>query len=234
VSDETQTDKPSLEDVILLAVRSELAKVQTSIPGRILTYDREKQRAQIQTSIRGRYENPETEELESYLPPPIPNVPVQFPSGGGFSITWPLKKNDDVRLAFCSRSIDEWLTSGSADNEPTDLRRFDLTDAVAIPGIRSFRNSLDGTEDNALVLQHESGIKIRVLDNGRITIENSSGELLEQISAGLGELATLCTDLGSSVTATAGGPQPLSNAALFIATGQRVNVLKSIVDALKG
>ena len=72
----------------------------------------------------------------------MPNCPVLFPQGGGYSITFPLESGDPVKLSVAARSLDEWLTDGGTDVEPADPRRFDLEDAIVEPGIRSFAQAL--------------------------------------------------------------------------------------------
>lgn len=149
-----QRDKPGLSDILAGALERGQAKIRTILPGRVLEYDHEKQRATVQPTIRVSYQNPDNDERETELPAPIANCPVSFPSGDEFAITWPLKKNDEVELRFCSHSIDEWLTSGSADNEPQDRRRFDWQDCIVYPGLRSFAHALseDRLSENAMVL----------------------------------------------------------------------------------
>jgi len=50
-------------------------------------------------------------------------------------MTFPVAAGDDCLLVFCSRSIDEWWISGEK-HVPHDLRKHDLSDAIAIVGIR--------------------------------------------------------------------------------------------------
>lgn len=82
--------------------------------------------------------------------PPHPVVPVLYPSGGGRSFTWPLQKGDYVLLVYNMRSIDEWRERGGQNITPLDFRRFSLSDAVAIPGLRPDVAPLKGTLDNAM------------------------------------------------------------------------------------
>lgn len=127
---------PDLAEVIRRAVERGTARIHTSIPGRVLSYDAGSQTATVQPVIRSRFRDADGEIL-TYLPPQIANVPVAFPSGGGCSITWPLNSGDPVLLVFAERSTDEWRSRKGNDHEPTDPRRFDLSDAIAIPGVRS-------------------------------------------------------------------------------------------------
>jgi hypothetical protein len=141
----TDQSTPELEDVLQAFVDAGTGKMHTSIPGEVLSYDDSNQTATVQPVIRSRFEDPDTGENEYVLPPPISNVPVEFPGGGGVSFTWPLSKGDTVRLVFAERSIDEWKATGNNDNTAQDARRFDITDAVAVPGLRSPADPLEST-----------------------------------------------------------------------------------------
>lgn len=127
---------PDLAEVIRRAIEHGIARVHTSIPARVVSYDAARQTATVQITIRSRFRNADGQ-IVTFLPPPIPNVPVQFPSGGGCSLTWPLVEGDPVLLVFAERSIDEWRAQSGDDHEPSDPRRFDLSDAVALAGVRS-------------------------------------------------------------------------------------------------
>lgn len=137
-------DTPALEDVIREFVRAGCAKVHTTIPGTVVAYDPILQRATVQLSIRQRRADPLLDiERPALLPtPPIPNVPVVWPSGsqvvGGWSIHGPLVTGDPVTVVFAERSTDEWRTTGAPDNVPLHARRHAYTDAIAIPGGRAF------------------------------------------------------------------------------------------------
>jgi hypothetical protein len=148
-------DTPGDADLLLEAGRAAVARVHTCLPGVVVSYDRTKQSATVQPAVRGRYKDPSTGELVTYQMPVIANVPVAFPSGAGLSITWDLESGDPVTLVFAERSIDEWKTVGGSDATPRDVRRHDLSDAIAIPGGRPFSDPVPaaGYAENAGVLR---------------------------------------------------------------------------------
>ena len=81
-------------------------------------------------------------------------------------------------------------------------------------------------------------IKLDGTTSGKVAIGTSAVELLEQISEGLGKLSDLA--LQSSLTTvtvpTPGGPLiiPINNASAFVATKVQVDLIKRLVDTLKG
>lgn len=56
--------------------------------------------------------------------PILPDVPVVFPGGGGFALTFPVAAGDECLVVFASRCIDAWWQSGGVGEpmEPRDAR----------------------------------------------------------------------------------------------------------------
>lgn len=111
-------------------VRGEISQIHTALPGRILSYDTSSNRAQVQPA--GKYQVADGRALDY---PVVANVPVQFPCGmgGNAGVTFPIRAGDGCLLIFAETNLDDFLSGGESD----DGRRFDLTDAVAIPGVYS-------------------------------------------------------------------------------------------------
>lgn len=65
----------------------------------------------------------------------ISNVPIAYPQGGGFRLTWPLTPEvDQVELLFNDRSLERWKSTGQMV-DPIDVRRHHQNDAVAVAGL---------------------------------------------------------------------------------------------------
>lgn len=146
-------ETPTLEDVIRAAIRSEIARVHTQVPGRVTAYDHATQRAQVQLIVDQSYIDPDTGERVFYSPPPLVEVPVTFPA----ILTWPLSVGDPGWVEFAERSTDEYRATGRANTQPADARRFSLSDAVFYPCF--FRGEAD-VEAGAEVLA-ASDLRIR-------------------------------------------------------------------------
>ncbi|MFB6371633.1 MAG: Gp138 family membrane-puncturing spike protein [Bradymonadaceae bacterium] len=167
-----QADEPKASGVLLEAIRAETAKIRVEIPGRIIEYTHDEQRAKVQPVIQSRYRD--GDDVEPYMPEPIENCPVQFPQGkdGETSITWPLDPGDWVTLEFCSRSLDEWLTSGGTNVEPADTRRHDISDVIVDPsGPRPFSDTLPDKAIDTAALVFRSVKKIVADADGDIELD---------------------------------------------------------------
>ena len=117
----------TLHEVIKLGVESSMVEKHTALPGEIQSYNSSLQTAQIRISINRKIDG------ESIEFPILDDVPVCFPRSKGSGINFPLASGDSVLLIFNERNIDRWRSFGSGQ-EPTDSRKFDVNDAVAIPG----------------------------------------------------------------------------------------------------
>lgn len=133
-----------IEELLREAIRSEIARIHTMMPGIVESFDSAKCRATIRPAIMARHRNEEGE-YEYTEMPVLENVPVLFPGNGtGISVTWPVEEGDEVTLGFMERSMAEWKKEGGKGTQPYDPRRFDLTDAVAWPNPMSLNRTAHG------------------------------------------------------------------------------------------
>lgn len=144
------------EAVYRTAVASALAAVWTALPGIIESYDPTHQTATVQPAVQGQVTAPDgTVTLLSL--PVITDVPVQFPAGGGFSLTFPVVKGDECLIVFASRGIDAWHALGGVQ-QPTAARKHNLSDAFAIVGVRSNPRVLSpAPSTTAVQLRNDAG-----------------------------------------------------------------------------
>lgn len=130
---------PTFLEVLEQFTSNKLKGVNVALPGRVVSYDASKLRADVQPLIKRAYENEEGERAtESF--PIVPSVPVVFPGAGAYRITFPVAAGDTVLLVFASSSLDVWLSEGG-EVDPLDDRRHATSDAIAIPGLRDFKNA---------------------------------------------------------------------------------------------
>lgn len=135
--------------------------INTAIPATVVSYDPARQTVVAKPTITARFQDGETGVILPFPLPTVANIPVAFPSSTGFAITWPLFPGDTVYLVLADRGLDEWKATGAAENFPQDSRRFDLTDAVAIPGLRPFTKPIPATGYSATAMVLE-GVDVRL------------------------------------------------------------------------
>lgn len=131
-----ETRSPSLSELLNRHRERVAAEIRVSLPVRVQTYYQDSQTADVVPLIADVYIDEDGEQQVENLPV-IPSVPVQFPEGGGFVLTFPIAAGDTGVILCTDRSLDGWLTNGGTQPQaPLDDRRHALKDAVFLPGVR--------------------------------------------------------------------------------------------------
>jgi hypothetical protein len=154
------------------AFREMMKGVCTCIPGHVLTFDPDLQRAQIQTGIQV-----VTTDGVTIDPPPIVDVPVLFPGGTQYAIIHQIDPGDEGLILFSQRCIDAWKQTGGVATNP--LARFHSAhDAVFIPGFRPLATRIAGFANDGVRLQSRDGARhVWVRASGEIVADNGSGQV---------------------------------------------------------
>lgn len=167
MNQQAQTHTPTLQHALSVAIDTYMTTVHTAIPAEVDKYDHQKQIADVKPVLKRRFEDGTELEL-----PVIPNVPVAWPGSVDGSLTFPLNRGDTVLLVFSERSMDEWLAQGGVVS-PSDGRKFDLKDAVAIPRLPEFMTG--GLADNNTDMQLRFGDTVlRIKPDGELKIEGGN------------------------------------------------------------
>jgi len=166
----------TLASNIKQGVDSRLKELHTSMPGIIESFDSTKQTASIQPAVKRIFVTRDGDK-EILTPSDLPiliNVPIVFPRGGGFSLTFPVKKGDECLLNFCERSIDNWHQFGTI-KVPGARRFHSLSDAVAFVGLSSLPNKIPDYDPNNMEIKKDDGsVSIKLLENGNLEIHSDS------------------------------------------------------------
>lgn len=154
---------PTFATTMDLKILKALSNIHTALPGQIEKFDGDK--AQVLPLVKAIFKS-ETGDVVQDLPV-ISGVPVMFPRWANGGICFPLKKGDTGLILFAERSIEEWVTRGVAQS-PNDPRKFDLSDAIFIPGLYPFSQKNALYKNDSLVLSHDDNSFI-IKDDGKIT-----------------------------------------------------------------
>lgn len=161
------------EESLRMALDGSLSQVWTALPGIIVSADLTKMTATIQPAIRGSQTSSDGSSKAVNMPV-LTDVPLQFPTAGGFSFTLPIKAGDEVLVIFASRCIDGWYQSGGIQN-PIEDRMHDLSDGFAIVGIRSQpRNLTNVSATNAQLRSDDGSTFIEIAPSGNVKIKSST------------------------------------------------------------
>ena len=174
--EEAASDDP--EAATRAAVDAKVVNLHTILPGKIVSFDGAKQTAVVRPGIKRYFRGQGWKTL-----PDLMDVPVVFPRGGDFVLTFPVRAGDECQISFSERAIDTWFASGG-EQVPHSYRTHDLSDAFAQVGISSIPNVVKDFNSDAVELRRLDGnAKIQI--NGQdIAITSGSGDISVSSSAG--------------------------------------------------
>ena len=215
---------PDDEEIHRTANDALQAQLWTALPGIIQSFNAAAMTVVVQPAIMGTMTDEHGVKSNVSLPV-IPDVPVVFPGGGGFTLTFPIAAGDECWLSFGSRCIDFWWQNGGVQ-KPVDSRMHDLSDAVAHVGIRSKAKAIGGISTSKTQLRSNDGATLVELDGAGhvVTVTAPTGIVLNSPSVtvtgalnvqGTGSSGAVCTITGDihatgDINAGVGGSDPVT------------------------
>ncbi len=150
------------------------SKLWTAMPGIIQSFDAVAMTCTVQPAIQALVRD-EAGGLSSADLPLLLDCPVQFPAGGGCTLTFPVKPNDECLVVFASRCIDSWWQSGGIQAQ-AELRMHDLSDGFALLGFRSQPRVIAAVSTGAAQLRSDDGATfVSVSPGGAVAITAPAG-----------------------------------------------------------
>ena len=148
-------------------IQQDRLNLHTALPAKVVSFDPANQTVTLAIQIKMQLADGTGADI-----PPLVDVPVSFPRGGGFAVTFPLKAGDEGIAIFSERCIDGWWHSGRA-SLPLDFRLHDLSDAMFIPGICSTPRAIGEFFTDGLSMQTLDGSTYIRIVNGAIKIKGN-------------------------------------------------------------
>ena len=224
-------EAPTWEQIMRMAVERRLLDLHTAQPAHVDAYDGAI-KARVQPVLMEQHQDEDGSSWQEQ-PELVDNVPVWHLSGGGFSLTLPLRPGDPGLLLACERAIGPWKARASGGViDPQVGRMFDVTDGVFLPGVRPLADPPPQASDTDLVLAKDDGscevrlaadstvtvssggatvtvrdgsIDIHAGVGGKVRVRNSSADLVALVDQLAGALQT-------ALVTTLLGPMPLDPA----------------------
>ncbi len=196
---------PDQEETLRSAMDDRAASIWTATPGIVESYDPAAMTVTVQVAlkmkVRGK-DGSETFEPVSVLP----DVPVCFPSAGGFSVTFPINPGDECLVIFGMRCMDSWWQMGGVQ-QPLDARMHDPSDGFAVFGPRSQPRVLKPAPggENFAIRADDGSASLELTPGGKLLVKAPGGV---EVTTPLVEI-TGNVKVGGSITAAGdvkGGP----------------------------
>lgn len=155
------------QEALRTAMDGQQAGMWTAMPATVTAYDPARMTVSATPAIKAKQRQLDGTQTDVLMPPCV-DVPVVFPRGGGFSLTFPIAVGDEVLLVFASRCIDGWWQEGGTQPQ-LDARMHDLSDAFAIPGPWSQKTKITGALSGAQ-LRNAAGTTVLEVSADTITL----------------------------------------------------------------
>jgi hypothetical protein len=187
----------SMDEVLLATQDSLQAKMWTALPAIVQSWNRTENTVVAQPSIEAQVRNLSGVWTNTKLPLLL-DVPVVFPGGGGFTMTFPLAVGDEVLVVFASRCIDAWWKYGGIQVQAF-LRMHSLSDGFAIPrptsvprvpGSISAANVQIRADDGATVIEMTPADVINITAPGGVNIVGNL-RVTGSVTAGYGTVGSV-------------------------------------------
>jgi hypothetical protein len=168
----TRIDNPLVQFQALLDGKQ--AEIFTALPGIYEAAGKGNNTANVKVAIKGKVLN-QSGDWEDKEMPLLINLPICWPGGGGFQLTFPISKGDEGLIVFAQRCIDSWWQSGGVQSQ-AELRMHDISDGFFIPAMLS-QSKAPSTAASTSTVQLRSA-------DGATYIEVASGNVVNVHSAG--------------------------------------------------
>lgn len=196
--------QPTLSRLLERVILTALSRMFVARPARVEAYDAENQTVDVTPTLKEVVEGEETTRVQEM--PRVNKVPLCWPRAGNWFLSAPLAPGDYVLLVCADRSIDTWQERGGIV-DPIDLRRHNITDAIAIPGVYPRPDALteSGIGDD-MILGHQGGAVCRFASDGTIELGATSStkqpvgladDILTQLQAIQADLTALLAWAGT-------------------------------------
>ena len=163
MADRAQILNDSVE-AFRLALEGNQVGIWTALPCIVVSVNLTAMTCELQPAIKSVFED-QLGAISQITLPVLPDVPICFPSAGGFTLTFPIKAGDDVLGVFSSRCIDAWWQSGGVQ-QAMESRMHDLSDCFAIPGPKSQPKVISAISSTTVQLRNDTGTAYLEVDAG--------------------------------------------------------------------
>lgn len=147
--------------------------LRTITVGVIESFDSSKQTATVRPGIKVFKRSSDEDDVvyESYEHKLLVNVPVVFPGGGDWHLTFPVKKGDECLLLCADRDISIWKKFGGVRDPRNAERHHSIKDAIAIVGIKPSQNPIQSFNSSGMELRNKDATTKITLTSNKVDVK---------------------------------------------------------------
>jgi len=202
-----------------IALGAAQSGIWTALPGIVQSFDPVAMTCTVQPSISLQARSDDGTMSPINLPVLL-DCPVVFPTGGGCTLTFPIKPGDECLVVFSSRCIDSWWQLGGVQGQYR-LRMHDLSDGFVMVGPRSKPRVLSPSVSTSTVqLRSDDGSAfVEIHPTTHQIHAKTSGDILAEATGNITSTAGgyIHATAGSEITLNA--PQVTINAPVIALNG---------------
>lgn len=142
----------NLAAAVAFAIRKSLQDTDDMLPAKILTYDRDTNRAKVQIMVP--YVTTGNEVLQRAI---VASVPVFQMGSGGFVISFPVKPGDLGWIKACDRDISMFKKTYNNASGPPTQRLHQFSDAMFFADTMLQQVTITAEDEDNLVIQNYAG-----------------------------------------------------------------------------
>lgn len=191
---------PDSVETFRIAFQGAQSQMWTALPGIIDSVDFNGDMpgtVNVQPAIAIEIRNPDGSTSATRLPLLL-DCPVIFPSGGGFTLTFPIAAGDECLVILAARCIDNWYDLGGVQGE-AEFRLHDLSDGFCLVGPRSKARELPAISATNVELRSDAGTAvISIRDNSEVYVHSDASVIIDADG-------DVSVQAGGDVNVTAGG-----------------------------
>lgn len=150
----------------LAGFKSWQAGIWTAMPGILQSFNAAAMTCEVQAAIQAQIKTPTGLWLNTTISV-CEDVPVIFPGGGDFFLSFPLVAGNEGLIVFAQRCIDAWWQQGGVQNQ-AELRMHDPSDGFFIPGCFSQPRVPAGISTTSTRLSNKDGTTYVELEGGNV------------------------------------------------------------------
>lgn len=194
--------RPEISEVIRRHIESGQVDSYSAMPARVERYDAAKQQADCKPVVKRNYVDEAGDDQVEQLPV-VPCVPVLFPGGGPFRITFPLAKGDLVLLVFSQLPLDAWVAGDGSEVDPEV--RAGPADAIAIPILKTFGAPWQSAPTDHATMGADQGVQLHLRSDVIVAGDEAGADfvaLSQKVIDDLNAIKTHFTALEAILTGT--------------------------------
>lgn len=170
-----------VEEMLRALIDGKMKDVWTAVPVEVVEDSKDMHVVKLKIGVKAERTKPDgTKEYYDY--PELDDVPISFPSGGGATLTFPIKKGMTGYVLMSARGIDHWHEKGDVQ-KAASRRMHHMSDGLAFHPIRNDPRKLKGVSKTATQMRSD---EVGSDDKPKhfVSLDPAAGKIVTSVDSG--------------------------------------------------